>query len=54
VNELACRSEMLGPTLGTGGEIVAPRERRNFNGSALAVMHVQDFSLQILIRLCVR
>ena len=32
VSELACRSEMLGPSLGTGGEIVAPRERRNSNG----------------------
>src|SRR3954451_21113879 len=25
VSELACRSEMLGPSLGIGGEIVAPR-----------------------------
>lgn len=27
--ELACRREMLGPSLGLGGELVAPLERRN-------------------------
>ena len=52
MSELACRSEMRGPSLGTVGETVAPRERLNSNGSSLAVMHGHYAALQILIRLC--
>jgi hypothetical protein len=33
---------MIGPSLGVGGERVAPHEGRNLNGSALAVNHLQD------------
>ena len=42
VGELACRRQMLSPSLGLGSEIVAPNERRDSNGSALAVVHGQD------------
>jgi hypothetical protein len=34
--------QMLGPSLGLGGERVAPNERRNSNSSALAVVDLQD------------
>src|SRR5215831_15889328 len=33
--------QMFGPRLGVGGELVAPHERRNSNGSAFAVVDVQ-------------
>jgi hypothetical protein len=36
------RRQMFGPSLGVGGELVAPHERLNSNGSALAVHHPQD------------
>jgi hypothetical protein len=36
VNELVYRSDMLGPSLGTGCETVAPRERRNRTGTLTA------------------
>jgi hypothetical protein len=42
VTELACRRQMLSPSLGLGSEIVAPNEGRDSNGSALAVVHGQD------------
>jgi len=36
------RRQIVGPSLGAGGERVAPREGRNSNGSALAVHDLQD------------
>ncbi len=36
------RRLIVGPSLGAGGERVAPYERRNSNGSALAVNDLQD------------
>ena len=47
VVELGCRQQMFGIRLGVGGELVAPHERRNSNGSALAVLHSQHHVLQI-------
>jgi hypothetical protein len=38
VDELAERHQMFGPRLGIGGELVAPHERRNSDGSTLLVM----------------
>ena len=42
VAELACCRQMFGPSLGLGSELVVPNERRDSNGSALAVVHGQD------------
>src|SRR5437588_67628 len=47
VGELACSRQMFGPSFGSGGELVAPHERRNTNGSALTVMHGQDAVYEI-------
>jgi hypothetical protein len=40
--ELPCRHQMLSIKLGVGGELVAPHEWRDSNGSAFAVMDLQD------------
>jgi hypothetical protein len=53
VVEVACSRHLVGPSLGVGGEFVAPHERRNFNVSALAVVHGQDVLLEIGRRLII-
>jgi hypothetical protein len=42
------RRLIVGPSLGAGGERVAPHERRNSNGSALAVNDLQDDEISIV------
>ena len=39
---LVKRHQMVCPTLGVGGERVAPHKRRNSDGSALAVVDRED------------
>ena len=48
VVKLACRCQMVGPSLSAGGERVIPHERRNSNGSALAVNDLQDDEISIV------
>jgi hypothetical protein len=48
VDPLMGRQQILGPSLCAGGKAVAPYERRNSNGSALAVNDLQDDEISIV------